>query len=120
MLKYAVPRTFLTLTVMAFTCFGQNLPVQEPSTKPAEQVQEAAGNQEVLDLLKSGMSAGVIIAKIKASTAKFDSSPTALQALKAAGAVDEVILAIIELLPAPSGVSRTSSPPSSRNFRRPL
>jgi S1-C subfamily serine protease len=96
MLKYAVPRTFLTLTLMAFTCFGQNLPVQEPTTKPAEHVQEAAGNQEVIDLLRSGMSADVIIAKIKASWAKFDSSPTALQTLKSAGAVDEVILAIIE------------------------
>lgn len=96
MFTCAIPRTLLAVTVMAFTGFGQNVTVQEPISQPAQQVQQAAGNQEVLELLKTGMSPAVIIAKIKASDSKFDTSPGALQALKSAGAGDEVILAIIE------------------------
>ena len=61
-----------------------------------QQQEIAPGNKEVLDLLAAGMSPAVITAKVKAVASKFDTSPAALQALKAAGASDEVILAVIE------------------------
>src|SRR5688572_22859095 len=82
---------------MAFTVVAQETPNQPGITQPATQVQVAAGNQEVFDLLKAGMSPAVIVAKIKSTQSKFDTSPTALNALKTGGAVDEIILAVIEV-----------------------
>ena len=67
-----------------------------PRTQQAV-AETAKGNQEVLDLLKAGMSTSIVIAKIKSSpSSKFDTSPAALQALKAAGASNEAIIALLE------------------------
>src|SRR5262252_9062098 len=68
---------------------------QEGKRQPPP-VQETEGNAEVLDLLKAGLGPQVIIAKIKSSNARFDSSPASLQRLKAAGANDEIIVAVVE------------------------
>lgn len=59
-------------------------------------------NQDVLDLHKAGLSAEVIVAKIKSSATAFDTSPAALQELKAAGLPDSVILAMVEGPPKPA------------------
>jgi S1-C subfamily serine protease len=67
-----------------------------PQQQATPQTEVALGNKEVLDLLAAGMSPAIITAKVKAASSKFDTSPAALQALKAAGATDEVILAVIE------------------------
>jgi S1-C subfamily serine protease len=67
------------------------------SQQAGPQQQDAApGNKEVLDLLAAGMSQAVVTAKIRSTTSQFDTSPVALQALKAGGASDDVILAVIE------------------------
>lgn len=66
---------------------------------PAPQEQQAparVSNQEIVDMIKAGLSAEVVIAKIKTSATSFDTSPTALQELKAAGVPDSVILAIVQ------------------------
>jgi len=53
-------------------------------------------NADVLMMLKMGLSAEVIVAKIKVSNCKFDTSPAALEELKNAKASDAVILAMMQ------------------------
>lgn len=67
--------------------------------EPAQQSQSAAAaltNKDVLEMLKSGLTAEIVIAKIKSSPAKFDTSPTALAELKTAGVPDAVIMAMVQ------------------------
>jgi hypothetical protein len=75
------------------------LPNLRAATRPAPQ-QGVVTNADVLMMLKMGLSADVIVAKIKVSNCKFDTSPTALQELKNAKASDAVILA---MMGAPAG-----------------
>ncbi len=64
---------------------------QQSQTSPA-----TLSNQDVLNMLKMGLSAEIVIAKIKASVANFDTSSTALQSLKEAGVPNDVILAMVQ------------------------
>lgn len=73
-------------------------------------------NNDVIEMVKSGLSAEIIVAKIKASVSKFDTSPAALQQLKASGVSDDVILAMVQApvgVPAPpadaTGVEKSES-----------
>jgi hypothetical protein len=68
-----------------------------------QQPQEAAAplhNKDVVEMVKTGLSTDIIVAKIKNSVSEFDTSPAALQELKAAGVPEPVILAMVQ---APSG-----------------
>ena len=58
----------------------------------------ALTNQDILDILKMGLTQEVVIAKIKgsASNSNFDTSAKGLQELKAAGVSDAVILAMVQ------------------------
>lgn len=60
----------------------------------------------VLQMLKSGLSADIVAAKIKVSPTSFDTSPAALDELKAAGVPDTLILAMIG---APAGPSAATA-----------
>lgn len=93
----SILRAVILTVLMAITTFAQEVPSQPVVTPPTAQAEVAAGNQEILDLLKTGMSPAVIVAKIKATPSKFDTSPAALNDLKVAGAGDEIILAVIEV-----------------------
>jgi hypothetical protein len=53
-------------------------------------------NKDIVELTRLGLSADVIVAKIKASPTNFDTSPTALSELKTAGVPDSVILAMVK------------------------
>ena len=53
-------------------------------------------NQDILDMLKNGLSVEVIIAKIKSSKTHFDTSPKVLQELKDAGVPEVIIIAMVE------------------------
>jgi S1-C subfamily serine protease len=53
-------------------------------------------NSDVVALIKSGLGSTIVIAKIKSTTTEFDTSPAALQNLKASDVPDDVILAMIE------------------------
>jgi hypothetical protein len=57
-------------------------------------------NKDILDMQKIGLPPEILVAKIKSSKCNFDTSPASLQALKAGGLGDSVILAMVE---APSG-----------------
>jgi hypothetical protein len=53
-------------------------------------------NSDVLDLLNSGLSQEIVIAKIKSSACEFDTAPSALEVLKYSKVPDVVILAMVE------------------------
>jgi hypothetical protein len=74
---------------------------------------EVLTNADVLMMLKMELSAEVIIAKIKVSNCKFDTSPAALEELKKAKASDAVILAMMEPSannPVPTNGAGTAAP----------
>jgi hypothetical protein len=52
-------------------------------------------NRDVLDLVSLGLAPEIVVAKIKSSECAFDTSPSALKQLKAAGMPDSVILAMV-------------------------
>jgi hypothetical protein len=64
-------------------------------TRAAGQAATALTNKDIADMHRSGLSADVIIAKIKAGPCSFDTSPQALQGLKAEKVPDNVILAMV-------------------------
>lgn len=86
----------LSMAVVAFPSHNQD-PAKSQSATPA------LTNKDVLDLMKAGLTADIIVAKIKSSETNFDTSPTALAELKAANVPDAVILAMVKG-PAPAAV----------------
>jgi hypothetical protein len=74
---------------------AQDPPAQEQNATKAQPVANALTNKDVIDLLKAGLTAEVIVAKIKSSATNFDTSPAALSELKAANVPDDVILAMV-------------------------
>lgn len=60
------------------------------------QTQETLTNQKVVEMVKTGFSEQLVIAKIKSSKNSFDTSTTAIKQLKTAGVSDTVILAMVE------------------------
>ena len=78
---------------------------QTQTQSPQTQTQAAdAGltNKDVVDMVKASLTPAVVVAKIKTSPTSFDTSPAALQELKAAGVPDEVILAMVQGAAAPA------------------
>jgi hypothetical protein len=81
----------------------------------------ALTNSDILSMTKAGLPADVLVAKIKSSVSKFDTSPAALSQLKTNGVADGVILAVVQ---APTGtadspvvqaavIGPTTTPPSA-------
>jgi|SRR5579863_1740436 len=96
-----------TILILAFcTAFGvafgsQTAQVPKSSAK-------SLTNEDVVDLLKAGLSTEIVVTKIKTSACAFDTSPDALKALKTATVPDVVILAMLQAptrIPAQTGVS---------------
>lgn len=67
-------------------------------------------NADVVKLVKAGLSAETIEAKIAASQTKFDTSTDALVALAGEGVPDRVVRAMIQAKPGVAPASRRSSP----------
>lgn len=78
---------------------------------PAESSQQAATdpltNDHILKMFKDGIASEIIVAKIKASSTNFETSPSTIQKLKEDGVSDGVILAMIE-----SGTKPPLAPPN--------
>jgi Protein of unknown function (DUF2846) len=87
----------LMLTVVLGTALGMSA-----SSLAAGSPQKALNNQDILEMHRSGLSADVIVAKIKVGPCDFDTSPAALQRLKSEKVPDNVILAMVN---APAGKS---------------
>lgn len=90
------------------------------AAQTVNQAQNALTNQDVIDLLNTGLSYDIVVAKIKSSPCNFDTSPSALKDLKTAGVSDAVILAMVQasakpaIQPAPADAS--SGQASSSDF----
>jgi len=82
---------------------GRNPPVKilllvlSLSLSLAAYAQQPLTNADIINLVKSGLSAEIVAAKIKQSGGEFDTSPAKLKELKAAGVTEPVILAMIEV-----------------------
>ena len=74
---------------------AQDPPAQEQNAVKPQPVANALTNKDVIDMLKAGLTAEVVVAKIKSSATSFDTSPAALTELKAANVPDDVILAMV-------------------------
>jgi len=92
---------------------------QQPQTQTQSQPPEARlTNKDVVDMVKAGLAPAVVVAKIKGSANGFDTSPAALQELKAAGVTDEIMLVMVQAAapvpaaaPAPTGTAAVGGDP---------
>jgi hypothetical protein len=87
---------------------------QPPQTQTqSPQADAKLTNKDVLDMVKAGLAPAVVVAKIKGSASGFDTSPAALQELKAAGVPDEVMLVMVQAsaAPAPTGTAAVEGEP---------
>jgi hypothetical protein len=76
------------VTLIILFCLQSVIFAQQPLT-----------NQDVVNLMKSGLGDAVIIAKIKSTGGNFDTSPASLQELKSLQISESIILAMIESIP---------------------
>jgi hypothetical protein len=81
------------------------------TAQDAKASQKALTNQDVVDLVKTGLSPEIILAKIRASTSQFDTSTAGLKKLKDAGVPDGVILAMVD--PSSKPASAADAPKSA-------
>lgn len=117
-------QTFLVLVVILSaiaTAFAQE---PQPSPVPVTQQTEATAqspasltNKDVVDMVKAGLSAEIVIAKIKTSPNKFDTSAGGLQELKASGVPDAIVLAMLQPSAAPSTGEIVSSEAKPKRLR---
>lgn len=77
----------------------------------ASAAQKSLTNQDVVDLVKTGLSPDIIVAKIRTSTCQFDTSTAALKGLKDSGVPDSVIVAMVD--PANKTAAATSAAPTA-------
>ncbi|MGI8640217.1 MAG: hypothetical protein ACR2MG_09675 [Pyrinomonadaceae bacterium] len=64
--------------------------------KISAQTQELLTNQKIVEMVKTGLSNEIIVAKIKSSKNSFDTSTTAIRELKKAGVSDSIILEMVQ------------------------
>lgn len=76
--------------------FASNIISARENHQLSQSPDDVLKNQDILDMLKAGVSPEIIIAKIKSSECGFDTSPKILQEMKTAGVPEAVILAMVE------------------------
>jgi hypothetical protein len=96
----------LSMAVIASPFRNQDPPANAVKSQPAS---PALTNKDVLDMLKAGIAADIIVAKIKSSETNFDTTPAALAELNAANVPDSVILAMVK---GPSPAASSEGPPA--------
>jgi hypothetical protein len=82
-LSFLIAISFISLGSMANSAFAQT-------------VQEQLNNQSIVEMVKLGLSAEIIIAKIKSAKSDFDTSSKALQDLKKEGVADSIVLVMVK------------------------
>ena len=65
-------------------------------TNISAQTQEVLTNQKIIEMLKSGLSSEIVLAKIKNSKNSFDTSTSGIRELKNAGVSDSIILEMVQ------------------------
>lgn len=104
-------KKFLSFTLMLAISLAVVFPASSQTQDPgaAKPQQTSLTNKDVLEMLKAGLAADIIVAKIKSSPSNFDTSPTALAELKAAGVPDTVILSMVNGPGASADAAATST-----------
>jgi len=82
------------ILILATLALAGPLP-QEPTQTQTQAATTELTNKDVLDMLKSGLATEIVVAKIKASPGKFDTSVATLAELKSANVPDAVIMAMV-------------------------
>jgi hypothetical protein len=85
----------LTLVLVLATLTVARPLLQETVQNQTQTAIPALTNKDVLDMVKSGLATDIIVAKIKASPGKFDTSGATLAELKSANVPDAVIMAMV-------------------------
>jgi hypothetical protein len=85
----------LTLVLILTTLTVASPLLQEPAQTQTQTGVTELTNKDVLDMVKSGLATEIVVAKIKASPGKFDTSAATLAQLKAANVPDSVIMAMV-------------------------
>jgi hypothetical protein len=84
---------------------------EEEDSKPSEETAGHLTNEDVIKMVKSGMSARIIIAMIKSQPVAFEITSDAIVALKKAGVSEEIIEAVVT---SASGASVQIETPNER------
>jgi hypothetical protein len=74
----------------------ETLSVQNVNTPAKSKADAVLTNDDVVGMVKAGLSADIVVAKIKTAACAFDTSPAALKQLKDAGVPESVILAMVQ------------------------
>lgn len=106
-----VVAVILCFLVTCLPAAGQT-PGQPQQAAESTSTQTPLTNKDVLDFVKMGLSEEVIIAKIRSTPSKFDTSTAALQELIAANVPQSVILAMVETSSAHSTGAAEAPTPS--------
>jgi hypothetical protein len=85
----------LTLVLILTTLTVASPILQEPAQTQTQTGATELTNKDVLDMVKAGLATEIVVAKIKASPGKFDTSAATLAELKAANVPDAVIMAMV-------------------------
>ncbi len=85
----------LTLVLILTTLTAASPLMQEPAQTQTQTRATELTNKDVLDMVKSGLATEIVVAKIKASPGKFDTSAATLAELKSANVPDAVIMAMV-------------------------
>lgn len=99
-------RALSIILVLCLTTLAIAGPVpQDPIQTQTQAAATELTNKDVLNMVKAGLATEIVVAKIKASPRKFDTSATTLAELKAANVPDAVIMAMVgdTLEPAATG-----------------
>lgn len=85
----------LTLVLVLSTLTLAHSRRQEPTKDLTQTSATELTNKDVLEMVKAGLATEIVVAKIKASTGKFDTSASTLAELKSANVPDAVIMAMV-------------------------
>lgn len=97
---------FLAIAIFAASAF---------QTSMAQSPRETLTNSEVVELVRSGFSENLIIAKIKASDANFDTTTDGIKLLKKSGVSDSLILQMVQKNSTARGESVNSNKPDVKS-----
>jgi hypothetical protein len=91
---------------------------QDPTPSSTTQDSALLTNKDVMEMIKSGLTAEVVVAKIRSSRCNFDTSPAVLAELKAAEESRQRVCRNGSGASASGEASRDSGPIRDRNERR--
>jgi hypothetical protein len=87
----------LVFAMVSVTIAAPGPAVQDPAQPQAQSaVAIQLTNKDVVEMTKAGLAPDIVVAKIRASSSKFDTTPATLAELKTAGIPDLVIMAMVQ------------------------